>query len=94
MVVYLFEAVSVFFLFLASILIVIILYNYFKGVQVPYFWIYFFVAFLLLTINNIFLVVLPETDFYSMFSISIKLMTNVFIFLGIYELYKRSRKSY
>ena len=91
---YIFDMISIFFLFVASIMIIIILYNYFKGLQVPYFWIYFFVAFLLLMVNNILFVLLPETEFYSMFRVSIKLIINIFIFLGIYELYKRSRKSY
>ena len=94
MIAYIFDMLSIFFLFLASSLVAVILYNYFKGLEVPYFWIYFFVAFLLLTINNVLLVLLPNTEFNSTFSTSIKLITNIFIFLGIYQLYKRSKKSY
>ena len=94
MIVDIFNMISIFFLFIASAFICVILYNYFKGIDVPYFWIYFFVSFLLLTLNNVLMLILPDTQFNSIFQATIKFITNIFIFLGIYQLYKRSRKTY
>lgn len=75
------------FISLASILMVLVILEYFKGLKIPAFWIYLIVAFYLsLTASFV------ETAFgRPELTQSIRLASNIFVFLGIYGAYKRMR---
>lgn len=84
-----FDLASMLLLSVASALIIFVLYKYFRGVRIPHFWIYFLLAFVMLTVHNFLINALPQEPYFT-FGMALKVAANAFIFLAIYSLYKRS----
>ena len=81
------DLVGFIFISLASILMVLVILEYFKGLKIPTFWVYLIVAFYL-SVNATFLDAAfkqPEV------TQATRLASNIFVFLGIYGAYKRMR---
>lgn len=81
------ELVSFVFISFASVLLVLVFLEYFKGLKIPAFWIFMIFSFYL-SVTATFVdaaVHIPEL------TQAIRLASNIFIFLGISGAYKRMR---
>lgn len=83
------DFVSTIILFFSSVLFILVLYSFFRGIKIPLFWLYFSGAFYLLTMQNAFTTYFPQDEPYLLIGQLIKLLSNILILLGISELYKR-----
>ena len=81
------------FLTLASALIIYVIYKYFQGMEIPLFWMYLAGGFYLLTMHGFFTAYLADSELYVDFANFTKLVANIFLFLGIWALLKRVKKS-
>ena len=84
---------SHFFLTLASALIIYIIYKYFRGIEIPLFWMYLAGGFYLLTMYGFFTASLADLPLYTDFANFTKLVANILLFMGIWALLNRVKKS-
>ena len=84
---------SHFFLTLASGLIIYVIYKYFRGIEIPLFWMYLAGGFYLLTMHGFFSASLSNSPLYTNFSEFTRLVANAFLFMGIWALLKRVKKT-
>lgn len=80
------EFVSTFMLILSLLLMLAILLKHFKGMQAPAHWVYFLGAFSLLAMSSTYSRIFPGD---AQLDTLIRLVANVSIFMGSYELFKR-----
>jgi len=81
------DLLSALFLFSATSLLIMIFHKYFRGIKTPRFWIYIAAGFYLMT----FYTFLTSTETSIALSM-IRAVASMFMFVGVYELYKRFRK--
>lgn len=81
------DLVSFIFISLASIVLVLVVLEYFKGLKVPAFWIYIIVAFYLSITATFFDAAFQKPELTQ----ATRLASNVFAFIGVYSAYKRMK---
>lgn len=81
------DLASFVFLSFASILLVLVFLEYFKGLKMPSFWIYMILSFYLSVTAAFVEVSINSAELTQ----AIKLASNVFIFLGVFGAYKRMK---
>jgi magnesium-transporting ATPase (P-type) len=81
------ELVGFVFMSLSSILLVLIMFEYFRGLRTPTFWIYLVVAFYLSITSDLFSAAFEYPEITQM----LKLASSVLIYLGISGAYQRMR---
>ncbi len=83
------EFVSTVILFFSSVLFILVLYSFFRGIKIPLFWLYFSGAFYILTLQNALAAYFLQEEPYLLLNQMMRLVSNVLILLGINELYRR-----
>jgi len=73
------------FISMASLLLVLVFLEYFKGLKIPAFWVYLIIAFYLSVTATFFDAAFQQEELTQ----TVRLLSNVFIFLGVYGAYKR-----
>ncbi len=73
------------FVSLASVLLVLVILEYFKGLKMPSFWIYMILAFYLSVTATFLEAAIGRAEL----SQAVRLASNIFILLGIYGAYNR-----
>ncbi len=81
------DMVGFIFISLASVFLVMLMLEYFKGLRIPAFWIYLIVAFYLSVTATFFDAAFKQSELTQL----TRLLSNVFIFLGISGAYKRMK---
>lgn len=85
------EFVSIFLLILSLLLLLAMLLKHFKGMDAPAHWVYYLGAFALLAISSAY-TRLFAGDFASLDTV-LRLVANISIFLGSYEIFRRYETS-
>lgn len=85
------EFISTFFLILSLLLLVAVLLKHFRGMRLPAHWVYYLGAFSLLAMSNA-LTKLSGMD-YAAFDTWLRLVANLSILLGSYEIFRHYESS-
>lgn len=83
------DLVGFLFISMASILMVLVIMEYFKGLKIPSFWIYMVFSFYLSVTATFVDAAFRQAELTQ----AIRLASNVFIFLGVYGAYKRMKST-